>query len=162
MLSYFEWLDGLQISTTLKQSGWMFPAIESVHIVAVTLVVGSIWIVDLRLLGITSRKRPVTALTTEILPWTWGFYAVGFVTGFLMFLSKPVSYYHDNYFWYLLLFNVIAAINMLVFHIFAYHSVHLWDRDVPTIVGAKIAGILSILLWAAVVFCGRWIGYTLM
>lgn len=66
-----NWLESLTISENIVDISWAFPVIECIHVIAIALVVGSILIVDLRLLGITSNKRPVTELATEILPWTW-------------------------------------------------------------------------------------------
>lgn len=150
------------ISEAIRTDYFWFPFFESIHVLAVTLVVGSIFIVDLRLLGITSNKKPVTELAKEILPWTWGLFVVGVSAGVLMFISKATNYYNDEYFRYKMLFILLAGLNMAIFHLFTFRSVAHWDRDVPTLVGAKIAGGLSMIFWIIVVFCGRWIGFTVI
>ena len=150
------------ISEAIRVDYFWFPFFESIHVIAVTLVVGSIFIVDLRLLGITSNKKPVTELAKEVLPWTWGLFVIGVIAGSLMFISKATNYYDDVYFRYKMVFILLAGLNMAIFHVFTFRSVARWDRDVPTLMGAKIAGGLSMLFWIVVVFCGRWIGFTVI
>ena len=156
-----DWLHDLPLSEAIRTSSWMFPAIESVHVVAITLVVGSISIVDLRLLGVTSRRKPVTELTTEVLPWTWGLFVVAVITGSLMFMSKAPAYFANTPFRIKMLLLVCAGLNMLLFHFLTYRSVHRWDTDAPTLAGAKLAGILSLTFWIGVIAAGRWIGFTI-
>jgi hypothetical protein len=154
----YDW----QISAAIRTDYFWFPFFESIHVIAVTLVVGSIFIVDLRLLGITSNKKPVTELAKEILPWTWGIFVVGVAAGTMMFISKATNYYDDVFFRYKMLFILLAGVNMAIFHLFTFKSVARWDRDAPTLLGAKIAGGLSMIFWIVVVVCGRWIGFTVM
>jgi hypothetical protein len=138
---------------------WLFPIIETLHVIALTLVVGSIAMVDLRLLGIGSRESPVTRLTREVLPWTWTAWCLAAMFGSLLFISKATTYWHDLTFRLKFVCMALAAINMLVFHAGAYRRVLDWDIGEPPL-GAKLAGALSLLLWIAVVFFGRWTGYT--
>ena len=150
------------ISAAIRTEYFWFPFFESIHVIAITLVVGSIFIVDLRLLGITSHRKPVTELAKEVLPWTWGIFVLAVIAGTLMFISKAPSYYADEFFRYKMLFILLAGINLGIFHLFTFKSVAHWDQDVPTLMGAKIAGGLSMICWIVVVFCGRWIGFTVM
>lgn len=153
------WLQALPPSQAMRDSGWLFPAVESGHVVAISLVVGSIMIVDLRLLGITSRHKPVTQLAGEVLPWTWGFFVVAVATGLAMFASKAEDYFENPAFQLKMLFLLLAGLNMAVFHLTAYRSVQHWDHEKPTLFSAKVAGGLSLLFWIAVVTCGRWIAF---
>jgi hypothetical protein len=155
------WLESWPISGAIRESAWLFPAFESAHVIAIALVVGSIFIVDLRLLGVTSKRKPVTELAGEVLPWTWGLFCLAVVTGGMMFASKAPSYFENTQFRLKMLCLALAGINMVVFHLFTYRSVHLWDRDRPTLLGAKIAGGTSLTLWVLVVAFGRWIGFTI-
>ncbi len=150
------------ISAAIRTDYFWFPFLESVHVVCICLVVGSIFVVDLRLLGITSNKKPVTELAKEVLPWTWGTFVIAVIAGTLMFMSKTTNYYADDFFRYKMVLIVLAGVNMAVFHLFTYRSVEKWDRDVPTLLGAKLAGGFSLLCWIGVVFCGRWIGFTVI
>lgn len=153
------WLELLPASMAIAESDWMFPAIECVHVIAITLVFGSIMIVDLRLLGLTSNRKPVTELTTEILPWTWGLFVLAVLSGLGMFISKASDYYGNPAFRWKMLFIALAGLNMMVFHLTAERSVAHWDQEKPTLRAAKIAGALSLILWIGVIAFGRWIGF---
>ena len=84
------WLQDLNFPTEIRESVWLFPTIETVHVLALVLVVGSIMTVDLRLLGIANRERPFSELAGEMLPWTWVAFAVAAGAGLLMFSSKAL------------------------------------------------------------------------
>src|SRR5579859_8287284 len=89
------WLQDLKFPTAIRESDWLFPTIETVHVLALVLVVGSILMVDLRLLGIIDRARSVRSITAERLPVTWSAFAVAAIAGSLLFSSKAVTYYDD-------------------------------------------------------------------
>ena len=150
------------ISGAIRVDYFWFPFFESIHVIATTLVVGTVFVVDLRLLGLTSIKKPVTELSREVLPWTWGIFAVAVFAGSMMFISKAPSYYENTYFRYKMLLILLAGLNMAIFHLFTFKSVARWDRDVAPHWGARLAGGLSIACWIAVVFCGRWVGFTIL
>ncbi len=140
---------------------WAFPTIETLHVIAVALVVGSIAIVDLRLLGLASRDTAVTRLSREMLRLTWGAFALAVVTGLLMFVSKASSYAVNPYFLSKMGLIAAAGLNMLYFHFVTWKDVDQWDAAETIPVQAKLAGALSLLFWVVVVFLGRVIGFTL-
>lgn len=156
----FKWLETSAVGTTVSQSTWLFPAIETVHVIALALVVGSIAVLDLRLLDRTWRVRAVTELTLDVLPWTWTSFAVAATSGFLMFASAATKYAADTPFRIKMVLLLLAGANMLAFHRFTYRSVAAWDVNAPTPPAAKLAGGLSLLFWIGVVTCGRWVGFT--
>jgi hypothetical protein len=156
----WKWLETGAVGTQVSQSPWMFPAIETIHVIAIALVVGSIAVLDLRLLDRSWKVRAVTELTLDVLPWTWSSFAVAVVSGFLMFTSAATKYAHDIPFRLKMVLLVLAGVNMLVFHRYTYRTIPAWDRATPTPRAAKIAGGLSLLFWIGVVTCGRWVGFT--
>ena len=138
---------------------WLFPIVETLHVMALSIVFGSIAMVDLRLLGISSRDSEVSQLVGEVLPWTWSAWGVAALCGTLMFLAKAETYLGNLQFRLKLLCMALAAVNMLVFHFGAYRQVGRWNvGDPPS--SAKLAGALSLSLWTGVVFFGRWVGFT--
>jgi len=156
-------IEALPISSAMRGeiegSEWLFPIVETLHVMALSVVVGSIAMMDLRLLGIASRSSPVSRLSKEILPWTWTAWCVAAVFGTLMFMSKAHTYAANPQFELKFACMGLAALNMLVFHFGAFRHVERWDTgDTPR--SAKIAGGLSLLLWMGVVFFGRWVGFT--
>ena len=155
------WLHDLPLSETIRTNDFLFPAIESAHVIASALVVGTVAIVDLRLLGLTSNKKPVSELSTEVLPWTWLSFVIAVISGTLMFISKGPVYFANTPFRLKMLFMVLAGVNMLAFEFLTFRSVHRWDRDVPTLNAAKVAGVLSLVFWILVTAFARWIGFTI-
>lgn len=160
ILEICDWIEHTAPATAIRESAILFPLIESIHVIALTFVVGSIWIVDLRLLGIASRNRPMTKLTNEILPWTWGSFVLAAVTGLLLFSSIATRYYENIPFRIKLVLLALAGLNMLLFHSTTYRSVANWDTDAKPPTAARVAGGASIAFWVAIVAVGRWIGFT--
>ena len=153
------WLENGTIGTTIRESAWLFPTIETCHVLAIVTVVGSISILDLRLLGLASRDRSVNSVLSEVLPWTWWSFLTAAITGSLLFTSKAVDYYKDEPFRVKMLLLVFAGINMAIFELITKRGISKWDEG-TTPWSAKIAGAVSLALWVAIVACGRWIGFT--
>jgi hypothetical protein len=153
------WLQDLGLATAIRESGWLFPTIETVHVFALVLVVGSIMAVDLRLLGLTNRDRPFSHLAAEMLPWTWVAFVIAASAGLLMFSSKALTYYSNVPFRIKMLCLVLAGINMVLFHWIGTRDLKSWDAGKPP-KAARLAGGASLLLWTVIVAMGRWIGFT--
>jgi uncharacterized membrane protein len=155
-------LEATPIATIIAENESLFPWIESLHVFAITLVIGSIAIVDLRLMGLASLDRAVTRLARDVLPCTWAAFAAAVITGSLLFSSKAVDYAHNSFFQGKMVLLVLAGINMLIFHFFVSRDIERWATPPhPTPLPAKIAGAVSLLFWIGVVACGRWVGFTL-
>lgn len=148
------------VATAVRESGTLFPLIECTHVLAFSFVVGTIAMVDLRLLGFSHRRYAVTRLTTELLPWTWGGFVVAIITGGLLFSSAAIKYVGNRPFQLKMLFLLLAGLNMLVFHLVTERSIHHWDEHPSPPISAKLAGGLSLLFWFCVIAFGRWIGFT--
>jgi len=158
---WLRWLEETGIASTISENEFLFPWIEALHVLAITTVVGLIFIVDLRLLGLASRDRPASRLLSELLPLTWAAFALAVVTGTLMFIAKAVSYGHNTFFLVKLSLLAIAGLNMMVFHRWTGSRVQEWTLHARPPLTARVAGGLSITLWILIVACGRWIGFTL-
>jgi hypothetical protein len=154
-----QFLQGLALARFVAQAPLVFPIVETIHVIAIALVVGSIAVVDLRLLGVSWTARPVTEVAEEVLPWTWGAFAVAAVAGALMFLSAATKYATDLPFQLKMLLLVAAALNMLVFHFVTYRDVEVWNSG-RTPRAAKVAAVLSLAFWIAIVTCGRMVSFS--
>ncbi|MET0252082.1 MAG: DUF6644 family protein [Novosphingobium sp.] len=154
--SFALWLSETPLSMALTDSEWAFPALESLHVIALALVVGSIGVVDLRLLGVASKQRDPAHLIRAILPLTWVAFAAALATGLLLFSANPISYASNFYFLAKLGLLGVAGINMVLFHAFAHR--HL---ATPGALAPRVSGGVSLALWVTIVTCGRWIGFTL-
>jgi hypothetical protein len=157
----WESIEYSNLGTTIAESTWMFPTIETVHVIALVTVLGMIAIVDLRLVGVGSRQLAVTKLSNDTLPWVWGAFGLAAITGALLFVSKASSYVANPYFLWKMVMLALAGMNMMYFHFFTYRTVEHWDLDPSVPVAAKIAGGLSLAFWLLVLFFGRAIGFTL-
>jgi hypothetical protein len=149
------------IAEAIRENDTLFPFVESVHVIAISLVVGSILVLDLRLLGFASVGRPVSRLANAILPVTWGAFAIAATSGFLLFISNASKYLANGYFDAKIILICAAGLNMLVFHAIGARDMPQWESRGQPPLPARAAGALSILLWIAVVTCGRWIGFTM-
>jgi hypothetical protein len=130
-------------------------------VLAFVLVIGTISIVDLRLLGIASLNRAVKQLFYDVLPYTWIAFGAAALSGSLLFLSSAMTYAHNSFFRGKLVLLAVAGLNMAVFHLVGIGDVELWGTTRQTPPAAKIAGALSLAVWTSVVVFGRSIGFTL-
>lgn len=140
---------------------WAFPMVETVHVIALVAVLGTIAVVDLRLLGWAGRPCAVTEIANDTLPWTWGAFVLAAITGTLLFVSKAHVYVKVPWFWLKMSAMLLAGLNMGVFHLFTWRSVRKWDVDCAVPLGGRIAAGLSLLFWILVVVFGRKIGFVL-
>jgi hypothetical protein len=152
-------LENSPVGVAVRESAWLFPTLETVHVISIALVVGTVMIVDLRLLYITSRGRAASELIKEVLPWTWVAFASAAISGALMFVSAAVKYAHNAPFQLKMLLLWVAWINMMVFHRHTYARIAQWDHGPKIPIAAKLAGGISLTVWIAVVVMGRWIGF---
>ena len=153
------WLDIEEwtISWTIGGTNW-FPLLESIHVIAAAMVVGTILWVDLRLIGVAAVQYPITTMSRELVPWTWGFcgcydhwhrhvYYASCITCFKS--GIPIK----------MVLLVLAGLNMAYFHFKLYKDIAQCDSLAVTSTQLKIAGSLSLFLWAGVMLAGRWIGH---
>jgi hypothetical protein len=157
-ISYFE---HSALADTIRENDLWFPLIESVHVLSICLVVGSILVVDLRLLGLASIRRSVSRVSSGILPITWSAFAIAVASGSLLFISNATGYLDNGYFVAKILLICMAGLNMAIFHGISARDLPRWEDDTAPPLPARLAGGLSILLWISVVTCGRWIGFTM-
>ena len=157
-ISYFE---NSGLADNIRENDVLFPLIESMHVVAICLVVGSILVVDLRLLGLASIHRSVSRVTSGILPLTWSAFAVAVTSGILLFISNATKYLGNGYFVAKIFLICAAGLNMAIFHGISAKDLPRWENETLLPLPARLAGGLSILLWVSVVICGRWIGFTM-
>ena len=153
-------LEGTSLAGRIRDSLYLFPMLESFHVIGLTMVFGTIAIIDLRLLGIASTRRPFTRIASDILKWTWAAFALTLFTGLLMFITNAGVYYNNFYFRSKMVMLVFAGINMLLFELTAGRSVHRWDKDESAPLSGKTVAVLSLVVWITVIFLGRWIGFT--
>jgi hypothetical protein len=159
--SWLEWLRDTGWALVLRENAVAFPWVECLHVLAMTLVVGSISVVDLRLLGLAYRDRPVSRVLRDVLPITWAAFGVSVVSGFLLFASNAPAYARNPYLRLKLALILLAGVNMAIFHLWAHRTLPAWEDESRLPFRARLAGGVSLLCWIGVVAAARWIGFTM-
>jgi hypothetical protein len=159
MHDFLVWLDGTAWSIALLESYWVWPLLESTHVLTLAVFVGTAMFNDFRLLGWSLKSVPVSEVTGRLLPWTRGSFVVMAVTGLLVFYSDPVRYYHNMFFRFKIVLLVFAGLNAFFFHRKIHRSVKQWDHLDPLPKAARRAGAISLFAWVFVVICGRLVAY---
>jgi len=157
--AFLEWLAATPWSIALLESRYVWPLVESTHVLTLALFVGTAAMNDLRLLGITLMRAPASDVTGRLLRVTRRAFAVMVTTGLLLFYSNPVHYYHNVFFRIKLLLLIVAGLNVWLFHGRIHRRVTQWDLDPVPPRAARVAGAVSLLAWAAIVVAGRMIAY---
>jgi hypothetical protein len=155
-----KWLETSALAGRLRDSLFLFPLIESTHVIGLALVFGTIAIVDLRLLGIASAQRSFQRMWSDILKWTWAAFALTALTGALMFITNAGVYYHNFFFRTKMLLLALTGVNMLAFDLTARRTVDRWDRAPSAPPAGKAVAAVSLVLWIGIIFMGRIIGFT--
>ena len=144
------WLETSNLAEAIRTSAYLFGLIESFHVSGMTLVFGTSTVVDLRLLGVASTRRPFTKLASETLKWTWAAFALSAVTGSLLFITNAQVYYHNFFFRSKMILLAFSGLNMLIFKFTAEQTGHRWDKDQVPPLAARTVGLISIVLWIAI------------
>ncbi len=153
-------IEGWSLATAIREGLYLFPMLESIHVIGLALVFGTILIIDLRLMGVASMGRPFQRMAPEIVKWTWFGFAVALITGALMFTTNATVYYHNTYFRIKMLLLLLAGVNMGIFESTTGRQVAKWGDQRSTPSSARIAARFSLVLWVSIIVFGRLIGFT--
>ena len=159
VLHLCQWIYATHFSTAIRESPYWFPIIEGVHTLGITAVVGTIAVLDLRLLGVVLKQEPVSRVARQVLPWTWIGFGVMFVTGLLLSIAEAQTNYFNWAFRIKLILLLLVGLNPLIFHLGVYRKVSSWDLARVTPFRARMAAVCSLTLWAGIVVAGRLIAY---
>lgn len=159
--SLMEWLEATSLAVFIHQNPWAFTTVQVIHVAAISLVVATIAMVDVRLLGFASTKRPFVELARGILPYTWAAFIVAVAAGSLLFISRATEYYVNPVFLIKMFLIVVAGINMLVFELITVRGVEEWNLKPIPPRAARLAGGISLACWMLVVVFGRWTDFVI-
>ena len=152
------WIEQSALATAMRQELWLYPSVEILHIFGFVTLVGSIAMLDLRLLGL-SREISVRGLARHLLPWTLGALIVIVPTGLMMFMAHASDFISNDAFMLKLSLIFGAGLNAAAFHVGPYRTVGQWDSATATPGAAKVHAALSLLIWMGVISCGRLLAY---
>jgi hypothetical protein len=158
---FFVWVSELPGSLYLREDApSFFGTFLTLHVLSMCLFLGLVFMMDLRLLGVAHRDTPITQIQKRLFPWQLVGAIVMSISGLVLFYAQPVLYWGKGFYWVKMLVAMpLAMLNLLVFHFTTYRSVGAWDTSVSPPFGAKLAGVLSIVLWITVLSFGRLVAY---
>jgi hypothetical protein len=157
--SLLGWLEASPLSLTMRGSLWLYPIVEILHIAGLVVLVGAVAMFDLRVLG-WSRFLPVQQLGRHLLPWSVASLALIVPTGLMMFSAHPHDFINNPVFIVKIGLIATAGANAMLFHRGVYRSVAAWNVNVAAPMPARMHAMASLVLWVAVISCGRLLAYT--
>ena len=155
LFPFFEWLEATAVGSALAQSLWAFPLIEATHLVGLTLLGGTLLVVDLRLLGFGLTNQSIAEVAGDMHRWLVGAVVLMLTTGLLLFISEPIKLYFSTSF-------LVKMSTLPIALIFTF-TVRRWivrADTADTTMKTRLVGAASILLWFTVAAAGRWIGFS--
>ena len=155
-LAWFEWMEAsLPGGAFIRDSIWGYSLLLTAHVIAMCLFFGLIAMMDLRLAGLGNFRTPPAEIQKRLFPWQMLGFALSVITGVLIFWSTPLKYYGKGWFWTKLVLMGLAGLNAGLIHLVTHRGGEAgWDSK-----GARFAGVMSLLLWSAVLVSGRLVAY---
>ena len=161
LLTLCEWLEKTQVAVLVRESAYGFPIVVAVHILGLTNSVGLLIWFDLRLLGISMPRSPLSAVCKRLMPWSLCGFVVMFVSGGLLFTAFATMAYANLAFRIKAAAMILAGANALFYHVVTERSIAQWDLSVPPPRPVRMAGLVSLVLWITVILSGRMMSYTM-
>ncbi len=153
-----QWLEGTSWAVAIRQSTWLYPVLEILHIAGIVLLVGPAFMFDLRLLGF-SKNVSVWALAGYLLSWSKRGLLLIIPSGILLFITNAATLGYDPVFWLKMLLLAVAGVNALIFHKLNFATISTGNENTGIPANAKRAAIISIITWLAIIACGRLLAY---
>jgi hypothetical protein len=155
---FLSWLENTSWAAGIRQSMWLYPTLEIIHLTGIVVLVGAAFMFDLRLLGF-SKSLPLVALSRHLLPWSRRGLLLIIPSGILLFITEARTLGVDPTFWLKMILLGIAALNVFLFHRFIFHipSDKNIQHELPF--SSKISALISIVVWIAIITCGRLLAY---
>jgi hypothetical protein len=155
MHSAIEWLYGTAVSSAIRDMDWIVPTVQAVHICAITVVVGSALVTELRVAGVVAPEESLNVVAQRYLPWMWRALAVLVATGLVMVVGEPERVLGNRVFWIKMSLVALGVLLSVCLRKPLLRSAEEVQQQ-PT----KALAWLLLILWVAVIFSGRWIAYT--
>jgi hypothetical protein len=156
LLPFFTWCEKSAIGEAIRNSQWLFPAIESVHLLGLVVIAGAVLVVDMRLFGLGLRRQPVALLARDAQPWLIGGLMVMLTTGILLFLAEAIKCYYSAAF----AVKMTSLFLALIFTFTVHRKVVLADESRVSPLSSRLVALVSVALWSGVGIGGRWIGFS--
>ncbi len=156
---FAEWLGATPVSLTIQNVSWIIPAVQSVHIFCIAIVISAACMMDLRLLGVIGRGQPTGAYAARFLPWIWWTLIVLLLSGSVLIIGEPSRSLENPAFQAKMTLLILAMIATFVLQRPTLNDAAYWELTGGHKMVARLIAVISILLWVGIIFCGRWIAY---
>jgi hypothetical protein len=156
LLPFFTWCEQTAIGEAIRNSQWLFPVIESVHLLGLVVIAGAVLVVDMRLFGLGLRQQPVAQLARDAQPWLMGSLMVMLTSGILLFLAEAIKCYYSPAF----AVKITSLILAITFTFTVHRKVALADEGRVAPLWGRLVAVVSVALWSGVGIGGRWIGFS--
>src|SRR5687767_3210131 len=162
LLEICQWIENTPSSVALRESLWVFPILETTHVLGLAFSVGTVFWFDLRLLGVGLRRYSVSETFGYLRPWMLGGFALMMITGAILFWAHALQAYGSGYFRVKLVLLFLAYGNIAAFHLTIDRRRAEWDDMPVPPLRVRFAGAASLVLWFGIVAVGRLMAYTLL
>jgi hypothetical protein len=154
--AFCNWLSSTPLSMAIQNYSWVIPSVQSIHILAISVVMASIVMLDFRLLGVTGRGQTVPEVAHRFLPWVWCAVAVLLISGAILIIGEPGRELESSVFWVKMSLLACALIVTGAFQLVAFRRESFWEKRRGL---SFITAVASLTLWVAILAAGRWIAY---
>lgn len=155
LFQIFQWIENTGLGEAIRESKWLFPVVESVHLLGLAVIGGSVLVVDLRLAGFGLRRQSLRQMASDVQPWLIGSLIVMLISGFLLFTSEATKCYYHGAFWIKMTSLALA----ILFTFTIRRKVTMTDTASVTM-RSRLVALVSVALWSGVGIGGRWIGFS--
>jgi hypothetical protein len=159
VIHFAEWLSQTSFSIAIATHDWVIPTVQSIHIVAIGIILASVFMIDLRVLGWAGRDQTLTETTARFGPWLSGALCVLLVTGGLMVVGEPARELLAFSFWFKMCLVAVGTAIATVFQITLKQNEARWETSLVNRRSIKSLAVLTLLIWVCVVILGRLIAY---
>jgi len=159
LFELFEWLGNTPWSIALHESRYAFLVVLTIHVLTLSVFVGTALMIDLRLLGVTMMRVPASQVIARLVPWNAAGLILMMTSGALLFYAAPLVRYQNVFFRMKMATLVLALLNAWLFHRTVYRRIADWDGDAVPPRAARLAGGLSLVLWVVIITAGRMMAY---
>jgi hypothetical protein len=159
LIPFTEWLSQTSISLAIQTHEWVIPTIQSIHIVAIGVVLGSVFMIDLRVLGLAGRDQSLIETTGRFGPWLSGALCVLLATGILMVIGEPARELLAFSFWFKMSLVALGTLVAAAFQMSLRRNELYWEESVAKRRTTKLLAVATLLIWVCIAILGRLIAY---
>ena len=159
MNRFAEWLSQTSLSLAIQTHEWVIPTIQSIHIVAIGVVLASVFMIDLRILGWAGMDQTLRQTTNRYGPWLTGSLCLLLATGMLLVIGEPVRELITFSFWMKMSLVAVSTLVASIFRITLRKHEQRWEETLVNRKAIRFLAVMTFLVWACIIFLGRLIAY---